>query len=268
MNYVDRENGNKGTPVNNLKGTRSLSHNETFCLLQKEGYAIRFLAPFKNSIEENGLIDYFDYMHNNRLYGSTFPGRFQKDILWNFRTGPLSFLNPGTKNEKKPFWERQEDVQETIDKLKETIGQSTGSRPKFIYGHFLITHEPHLFDSTGERLPVRADNEPADPFETYIQQVKYTNKIVEELVGDILANNKHNTVIIIQGDHGFRNLPAEYSHYNFPAFNAMYFPDSNYSRLYKDVSLVNTFRIFFNRFYCQNLPLLKDSSTLVIDYEQ
>jgi len=45
--------------------------------------------------------------------------------------------------------------------------------------------------------------------------------------------------------------------------NAVYFPDHDYRMLYPQMSPVNTFRIVFNHYFGQNLPLLKDSTVIV-----
>jgi hypothetical protein len=49
----------------------------------------------------------------------------------------------------------------------------------------------------------------------------------------------------------------------FPNLNAIYFPDKNYKDLYSEMSPVNTFRVIFNNYFGQHLPLLKDSSVFV-----
>ena len=259
MNYLDKEIGDKGSSINDLRANKSLSINETFCILNKENYAIRFIAPFNNSIENNGLSHYFDYLSEEQLYASTFLGRFARDILWNFKKKkPARF-----ENFSNSYTGKAEDINRTIAEIKSTTDTSIHRNAKIVYGHLMITHEPHLFDSTGNLRSSEDFTTNNQPFSTYTTQVLYANKVIQGLVSHIQATNKKNTVIIIQGDHGYRSLPTSMRNYYFPIFNAVYFPDKNYAKLYKEMSPVNTFRIFFNQYFNQKYELLKDSSTVV-----
>ena len=42
--------------------------------------------------------------------------------------------------------------------------------------------------------------------------------------------------------------------------NAYYFPDQDYSKLYKGITPVNTFRIILNKYFGTDLDLLEDRS--------
>lgn len=259
MNYIDQEKGDKGSSVNDLKANQSLSINETFCILKKENYTIRFIAPFNNSIEENELIHYFNYLSEEQLYSSTFLERFKKDILWNFKK------KDSGESVKFPdsYSRKAEDLALTIAKIKATTDSSINRKPKFVYGHFMITHDPHLFDSTGNIRTNKDFITNTKPFETYTQQILYANRVIKELVNHIQLTNKKKTVIIIQGDHGYRDLPISMQTYYFPIFNAVYFPDKNYNQFYNEMSPVNTFRILFNHYFYQKYEILKDSSIVV-----
>jgi hypothetical protein len=129
----------------------------------------------------------------------------------------------------------------------------------------MITHNPHLFDSSGQVL----QNTSIDSikfFNSYPYQVNYANKTIKELVEFIKNNNKRKAIIIIMGDHGFRRLPPDMIDYNFPNFCAIYFPDRNYSMLYDTISPVNIFKVVFNTCFHQNFPLSKDTS-IVVNYQ-
>ena len=256
MNYFNREKVSKGSRVNELQATRSLSKNETFCILEKENYVTRFIAPFNNSIEKNGLSYYFDFLSEEQLYLATFFGRFKKDILWNFTRIKV---DDGTT--PPSYVKKAKDLKTTISKIKEATELSIERKPKFVYGHFMVTHEPHLFDSTGRNRKNLVVN--SEPFKTYTQQVLYANSIIKELVNHIQATNKRKTVIFIQGDHGYRNFPPGMKTYDFPIFNAVYLPDQDYDQFYKKMSPVNTFRVLFNHYFYQKFKLLPDSSFVV-----
>jgi hypothetical protein len=260
MNYIDLAKGNTGVSSSQaLQAVRSMSNNETFSLLRKEDYSIHFFSPFDSQLGNNDLLHEFGDFATKKLYNHTLPKRIQHDILWNFkRLLPVQKKSTSAYNNYK---KRVDDVHQTIKNILSTSNPDPARKPQFVYGHLMTTHQPHLFHADGtprsdQEITATADN----LFSTYTQQVIYTNKIIQELVAHILKNNKKNTIIIIEGDHGFREI-TDYNHqYNFPNFNAIYFFDKNYQQLYQSMSPVNTFRVFFNQYFNQNLPLLKDTS--------
>jgi len=257
MNYLPQEFGTRGNvPSLMLRGVNSMTNNETTCILRKLGYDIRYFIPFNSSIEDIGLYKEFNDFSQKQLYNQTFPKRAEHDIMWNFLARPKT---PEDDLAYKNFVRRAADIQRTIDSVK-LCGSQT---PKFVYAHFMITHQPHLYDSNGNLKKGKSLVQQDDLFDTYTDQVKYANKVIQELVTSIQKTNKKNTIIIIEGDHGFRNFPTDNNASQFPNFNAIYFPNHDYNDLYSKMSPVNTFRIVFNHYFGQNLPLLKDSSVFV-----
>jgi hypothetical protein len=103
----------------------------------------------------------------------------------------------------------------------------------------------------------------ADQPAAFIEQVKFANKLIQQLVTHIKQANKKNTVIIIEGDHGFRNIYGKKGYMIYDNFSSFYFPDRNYKDLYPAISPVNSFRVVLNNFFDAKLPLLKDSSIFI-----
>ena len=236
-----------------------MSDNQLFCILQKENYSLKFHAPFRNSIQEEGLGHYFDYLPNGQYYRQTLPGSISMDIGWNFSSRKNDFFGRW-KNLDQDARTMARANQKLIGLIKLAVDPSGLRMPQFVYGHFLITHEPHLYDSVGMLHTELLDT---DPMKTYTTQIKYANLVIDDLVTYILRHNKKNTIIIVMGDHGFRRLPKELNDFRFPNLMAIYFPDTHYGRLYPNMSPVNLFRIVLNQYFDQHLPLLKDSSILV-----
>jgi hypothetical protein len=269
MDYLNPKWATKGNiPKFELRGVRSMSDNETMSLLKKEDYQLRFFAPFESKIEDIGLYHEFSDFGLKEFYRQTFPNRFKLDVLWNFVSGKFNLgIDHKRKVEDLPLYrnyiQRANDIQTTINKVKEITDTSLIRRPQFVYAHFLITHQPHLFDSTGNLRKGIDLISQRYLFDTYTQQVMYANKVIRELVDWIKLHNKKNTVIIIEGDHGFRDFPPSMNSFHFPNFNAVYFPDKHYNQFYPQLTPVNTFRIVFNHYFGQNLPLLKDTSIFV-----
>jgi hypothetical protein len=260
MDYIDKKMGWDGTnDFNMFKAQKSLSNNETFSILKKEDYLIRFLAPFNNSIENNGLEYYFDFMLDELIPNQTLPGSLGVSVNWGLKL-------KDSLNYNRYLNRKYQYIRLTADEVKNTTDSSSNRKPHFVYGHFLITHEPHVFDSTGKIMTL---NEflSTDYYNTYTAQVNYANTVIKELVEHIRQHNKPNTIIIIEGDHGFRHFTDSLNNpYSLSNFTAIYFPDKNYSKLYDTMTPVNIFRVLFDQYFHQNFPLLKDRSTVVKDH--
>jgi hypothetical protein len=264
MDYIDKNAGGNGTVIPNLlKANQSLSNNETFSILKKENYSIRFIAPFNNTIEENGLDHFFDYLVDGQIPGQTLPGSLGITIMSGLKSGYRPYFKDSMAFNEH-LQQKYKSVRLTVDKIKETTDSSTNRKPHFIYGHILVPHVPHLFDSSGKFLSYKQSLN-MTLYDTYTAQVNYANSLIKEIVEHIKQHNKPNTIIIIEGDHGFRRFPDSLNRYDLPNFSAIYFPDKNYSRLYDTMSPVNTFRILFDQYFQQNFPMLKDSGTIVKD---
>ncbi|MBS1948696.1 MAG: sulfatase-like hydrolase/transferase [Bacteroidetes bacterium] len=265
MNYLDKKVGGDGTITENvLKANQSLSNNETFSILQKENYTIHFIAPFSNTIHENGLGHFFDYLIDDQIPSQTLPASLSTTILTDLITTGYVYKKDSIKFEEE-IDEKFEQIKNTIEQVKQTTDSNSNRKPNFVYGHILVPHVPHVYDSAGKRLSFHEYL--ATPlFDTYTAQVKLANALIKELISHIKTNNKRNTIIIVEGDHGFRRFPESQKELWLPNFYAVYFPDHNYSMLYDTMTPVNAFRIVFNKFFNQHYPLLKDSSVCVKDY--
>lgn len=77
----------------------------------------------------------------------------------------------------------------------------------FSYAHLILPHYPFLFDEYGNAnstyLYYSWDNN------VYLGQLKYTNKVIEKFVDKIIEEDPY-SVVIIQSDHGSRNLLHRY----------------------------------------------------------
>jgi len=105
--------------------------------------------------------------------------------------------------------------------------------------------------------------------EGYLGQVKYTNTLLQKIIPLIVAPSDRPRVVILEGDHGFREFGPEVpGDRMFMNLNAYYFSDRDYSRLYDGISPVNSFRVVLNKYFCQSLAMRKDSSVYLIDTEK
>jgi len=96
----------------------------------------------------------------------------------------------------------------------------------------------------------------------FLSYLQYTNKIMLAVIDKIQQGPGGPPVIVVQGDHGFRDFiggPRQHDLY-FKNYSAFYFPDGNYAGLYDSLSNINTFPLIFNKYFNTNIPLQKDST--------
>jgi hypothetical protein len=86
------------------------------------------------------------------------------------------------------------------------------------------------------------------------------------IVDSIFKFARRPFVIVVQSDHGYRAYPREKVALEFENFTSFYFPDGDYKMVGDSLSSVNTFRIILNKYFHQNIPLLKD--TMINLYKQ
>lgn len=245
-------------------GSSSIKDNSLFRILDKEGYRIKSYQPISFNNPDWPGDSYFTNLRKYHYYFKTLPGRIYRDIFWNYARIDLDFIKKRQyKLMQKRGIEKKRLLDTTIALIKSNC--SPDGHPKFIYGHFMIPHDPYVFDSSGNLKPLDKTivRTTADDLRYYFEQLQYASNVIEDLVTYIQTHNKKNSIIIIAGDHGFKTKDARAKGYTFNNYSAYYFPDKQYESMYKSASPVNTFRLVLNKYFAAKLPLLKDSSTLV-----
>ncbi len=149
-----------------------------------------------------------------------------------------------------------------IFELTKNVADKKTTTPKFVYTHFIMPHWPYYYDSKGRPVPTeKLQGFGNTDAHDYIEYLQYTNGKVLELVDHILSVSPSPPVIILLGDHGFRNPGKRSEHkYDFSNLNAVYLPGRNYEQFADDMTNVNFFRVFFNSCFNQHFRLLKDST--------
>jgi len=193
-----------------------------------------YLAPQRNL----GNLNEFEYL----LMETTFARLIQD-------TNSLDVQNSGSEL----FRERTLFALDKLDKL------SYIKEAKFVFVHLIVPHPPYVFGPTGGAIsPNEAGTTKSEQEGLhYRDQVMYINSRMLEIIPKIIANSTRPPIIVIQGDHGptipsgpqqrIRNLSVYY----LPGVDAP---------LYSTITPVNTFRMIFNTYFGQNLPLLEDIS--------
>jgi len=155
--------------------------------------------------------------------------------------------------------------------------QHKHKEPFFVLAHILIPHYPYRFGPNGEDIPLgtfEPGMEVWDEKKGYLNQVKFANKMIIEVVNKIIMESKNSPIIIIQSDSGTSFASDmilsdsgnpitsedrdEVINRKMKILNAYHLPGEGNSLLYDTITPVNSFRIIFNYFFKENYDLLED----------
>jgi hypothetical protein len=241
-----------------LRSYHTIFHNELCGIMKKQGYEINNYSIFDIDSSPVKVTPYLTELTYRSVLGQTFFNKLRRDIGWHF----IKLLQPNktTKKENEKIDEAVKRIDETFKGIIESA-KNPPAKPQFLYAHFLIPHETYYYDSSGNRLDnlytARTDINKKD----YLNHVIYANKIlILPLVDSVFKYARRPFIMIIQSDHGYRNYPPDKVNLEFENFTALYFPDKDYSTIPDSLSSVNTFRFILNKYFKQNMPILKDSS--------
>jgi hypothetical protein len=249
-----------------LQGWHTLKVCDLPQILKKSGYSIyNFgVCDFTNYPSPTG--HYFSDYEKLVSNGETLWRRIERDILWNLDGLNISWLN-NTKDRKlnelkNDFIARnRKNLQSILQELK-----TQSNQPKFVFGHIMMPHAPFYFDRNGNsthQLITDIYNF-KNIKDLYLDQVIYTNTWVDSLIKATNRDFSRPRVVIIEGDHGFRDeSPTATREMQFMNLNSWYFSDKNYTMLNDSISPVNTFRIILNKYFNTHFSLLKDSTVLM-----
>lgn len=137
--------------------------------------------------------------------------------------------------------------------------------PKFVFVHLIVPHPPYVFGPTGGLIPPKEAGTTRSEINElrYLDQTTYISNRMQEIVPKIIENSAMPPIVVIQSDHG-PTIPGS-PQARMKNLNAYYLPGGQ-APLYPTITPVNTFRIIFNTYFGQNLPLLEDVS-LYSSYE-
>lgn len=237
-------------------------------LLQESGYQISNLGLLDLPGHPAAYGQLFEDMDEGIFLNETFEGRFYKEIWWKFRPywpfGPDSSARRERK--LKPLHINRKNYEDLISEIT-----AESAKPRFIYAHFLMPHKDYLVDRFGnERIPNGSEFISDLSDSLYLDQLIYSNTWIKKIAEKATLNISRPRVVIIQGDHGRRTetlsekIPILSDEKSYMNLNAIYFSDGDYSSLHDSLSSVNTFRIVLNKYFQTTLPLLPDSTVLIL----
>jgi hypothetical protein len=258
MDYI--KNSNKPDIVNHqdmLMCRGLIKSNNLVSFLQQNGYEIYNYSFFDLADKKKTVRNFFYPTNRSLLTYQTFIDRF----IHTFGTRFVS--------KQKIIDVKKNDLYNNskIDSLTRNIVLAKNTQPKFVYTHLNLPHHPYFFDSSGVEISV---NKLTDEFtmdrKAYTEYLQYSNKKLLALVDFIQKKSSRPPVIILMGDHGFRQLTGDVDKkYWFMNLNAIFFPNANYTGFYDGMSNVNQFRVTLNTVFGQKLPILKDSTSFLAE---
>jgi hypothetical protein len=133
---------------------------------------------------------------------------------------------------------------------------------QFVFAHMVVPHFPYSFAPNRGMSPYKGEGATEEDVKSaYVEQVKFVNEEILDVIDVLLKESDTPPVILIQGDHGplddITVVPKE----RMSILNAYYLPGVQMDKtLYPSISPVNSFRVVLNAYFDQNLPLLEDKS--------
>ncbi|HOI89819.1 MAG TPA: hypothetical protein PLK28_04825 [Candidatus Rifleibacterium sp.] len=181
---------------------------------------------------------------------------------------------------KLPFFDlsvSQADIhRERIRQTLQEIPELAFAEPVCVFAHIICPHPPFVFAADGKPLEQSgrftlfdgndwgSDKEAYRKF--YTDQLLYLNRLVKQTVTDILKRPGRPKILVIQSDHGpgskldWQNIEKTDLKERFGILHAIYCSDADYSRLYPEMTPLNTFRIILRRITGEKFESLPDRS--------
>ncbi len=254
MDYLDTLAGSSSQEAINAATLELVENNRLISFMNDQGYRTIFVGSAANLTVNNR---YADENINYLPFGSEFGEMlFQTTVL-----KPIS--------EKIDFFDVRKAQWKRINYEMDELGNiASRPEPTFTLAHLATPHYPHVFDIDGTYVPLQLETE-RGLSDSYVRQTKYLHVQLENLIGTILKESTVPPIIVIHSDHGsgmtgdtriFDSYRKERQNYYITErmrnFMTLYLPGVPDSRIPKDLSSVNIFRIVLNEYFGTNLKIL------------
>lgn len=251
--------------------------------LKKIGYSYYHLGTFYDMDNQAPLADHYYSLENQLIilnHSFTLNNFSNKEItrsIWrdvgrqSLKIGNLTIFS--YQDAEQPDW-----IKYKLSKLKQITGEETES--KFVFAHFLTPHNPFYFNADGSLSdnPL-IDNQGKPVKQKYIDQIKFINDQMKEIVDKIKQKNNQ-AVIVIQSDEGtyssnFLDKPNDTMEFDnsapedekvksrklkYGVLAAYHIPNAKKEDLQAAGDNVNVFRLIFNTYFDAKLPYLPKCS--------
>lgn len=293
--YIRETNSNY--PFTQPSVASSLNMNYLNELIQQTDINSTDYAPIDSIIKENEVVHYlkswgYQYYHFGAEVGPTAQNKnadlnytYWEDklhlnefsrILLN-QTAYFPFQTFANEQNNKQFSSngviRRRSYNLSLDQFVQVNETVSEPGPKFVFVHSLITHDPYVVNEDGSYLTSKEEqNFPKQ--EIYLRQVKFANTVLKKLILSIQEQSTTPPVIILQSDEGPFSERAEMDFYGynwkeastdelklkFGIVNAYFLPGVDETAIPNQITPVNTFRMIFNHYMGEELPLLENRS--------
>jgi hypothetical protein len=162
-----------------------------------------------------------------------------------------SFLPKNSGEARSSYQKRYDLIMEDLSKIQ-SIPAIPGK--KFVYLHVVA---PHV--ASNDRFILGADGSfrmTTNESIGYVDAVKYLNSRMIPILKGIIDHSKVPPIIILQGDHGWKNSPTTRT----AILNAYYLPSGGDQLIYPSITPVNTFRTVFNYYFGAHFENLENAS--------
>ncbi len=203
---------------------------------------------------------------NSRAEYNPSPGSTHNHFLYQtLRTTMLRPLISGDRARERIIF--------TLSSLAEIGEKKEG--PVFAMAHLLPPHPPYLFDSQGKAIHKGKRDLAGDLWqyrEEYIEQLKYINQEILQLIDRLKESEGPSPIIILQADHGPASLgewehpSAEFIQERMGILLALKLPETDNMKL-EIKTPINIFPLIFNMYFNSQLPLLEEK-VLFSSYHQ
>jgi hypothetical protein len=149
--------------------------------------------------------------------------------------------------------------------LRNLPNAGLGRHPVFVFAHIISPHRPYVLGTSVRRpgAPNRSS--------LYGDQVTHLSTLLVDVVWRILGQSPRPPIIVIQADHGLREVVAwddsarSQLQERHAILYAVYLPPSGKRnapsvRLYDSISPVNTFRVILSQYFETTMAVLPDRS--------
>lgn len=265
MSYIDKPlEGTKPTAKEGLQAWHSLKMSLLPKLLSENNYEIYNFALSDLNDHPVSTSRYFTRSEILPLYQETLWGRIERDIWWNVFKLNIPVLHK--KREREYTSEANAYIDRNLKNLRLTIHElnKQTARKKFVFTHIMMPHAPFYVNETGQLQEQQVLTSVFDR-SLYLKQLAYCNRWIDSLAKAANQSFSRPRVVIIEGDHGFRdaNTLTGIREKQFMNLNAYYFSDKDYRLLYDSISPVNSFKVVLNKYFQAAIPLSKDSTILL-----
>ncbi len=240
---------------------QTINHNAFGNYLEQNGYETTAISPFVFNRKTDNLY--------SNTWTLKFDIAFEHSYLHYLDKTFLKFALSSLfhKGEKMVSIEMHKNMSfRVLNKFKEQISIPT-AKPKLIYLHLFISHYPFIFTANGGLTTECYKDNTIEQYQVlYLDQIKYLNTVLLDLISSIEKHSNRPAIVLITGDHGARlwkdkeRLKESYS-----TTTLFYFPNQKYENLHDSLSSVNLFKAVINNALDKKISYLPDTIVVLPD---